>query len=83
MGKKKKKMTAAQAAAARHEQTEESIKRARAKERGRLIKQSAESAQRKARKGVGFRMIMPFFLFAVIVLLAVVFTVGPGMLLGK
>ena len=83
MGKKKKKMTAAQAAAARHEQTEESIKRAKSKERAQLIRKSAETAQKKARKGVGFRMLMPFILVAVIVAFALIFTIGPGMMLGK
>lgn len=82
MGKKKKK-TAAQAAAARYEKTEQDITREKAKERGKLIKQSAEQAQKKARQGVGFRMIMPFILVAVIVVFALIFTIGPGMVLGQ
>ena len=57
--------------------------RARAKERTQLIRQSAQAAQKKAQKGVGFRMIMPFFLVAVIVALALAFTIGPGLLMSK
>ena len=83
MSKKKRKMTAAQAAAARHEATEESITRAKAKERSKLIKQSAEAAQKKARQGVGFRMVLPFLIVAVLVTFALVFTIGPGLLMGR
>ena len=79
----KKKKTAAQAAAARYEKTDEDVARAKAKERSKLIRQSAEAAQKKARQGVGFRMLMPFILVAVIVVFALIFTIGPGMLLGK
>lgn len=76
---KKKKMTAAQAAAARHDQTEESIRRAKAKERSKLIKQSAEAAQKEARKTMGIRMVMPFLLVLAIVIGAIAMTVGPGL----
>jgi len=76
---KKKKMTAAQAAAARHDQTEESIRRAKAKERSKLIKQSAEAAQKEARKTMGIRMAMPFLLVLAIVIGAIAMTVGPGL----
>lgn len=83
MAKKKKKMTPAQAAAARHEETPQTVARAQAKERTKLIKEGAQAAQRKASKGVGFRMIMPFFVVAVIVVMALAFTIGPGILMGR
>lgn len=75
-------MTKAQAAAARREQTPESIKRAQAKERSRLIKQSAQSAQKKASQTSGFRFVLPFALVIVIIIAALAFTVGPGLLMG-
>lgn len=78
----KKKMTKAQAAAARHEVTPETEARARAKERSQLIKKSAQEAQRKANKTVGIRMILPFIIVAAIIVFAIVFTIGPGMMLG-
>ena len=80
---KKKKMTPAQAAAARREETPQSAARAQAKERSKLIRQSAQTAQKKANQGVGFRMIMPFIIVAVIVVMAIAFTVGPGLLMGS
>lgn len=80
---KKKKMTPAQAASARREDTAQTAARAQAKERSKLIRQSAQAAQKKANQGVGFRMIMPFLIFAVIVTMALVFTVGPGLLMGS
>ena len=79
----KKKMTKAQAAAARKEQTPESIRRARARERTRLIKKSAANAQRKASKAAGIRLIVPFVLVIVIVIAALAFTIGPGMFFGR
>lgn len=82
VAKKKKKMTKAQAAAARHEQTQESIQRAKAKERTHLIKQSAATAQREASKSRGFTMLVPIISIIVIVVLSLVFTVGPGMFFG-
>ena len=82
MGKKKKK-SAAQAAAARHEKTEADIVRDQAKERGRLIRESAQNAQRQANKTAGFRMILPFILIGVLIVFALVFTIGPGMLMGS
>lgn len=80
---KKRKMTKAQAAAARHEQTPESIQRAKAKERTQLIKQSAQAAQKKANQVSLFRLIVPFVLVAAIVIAALAFTVGPGLLMSK
>ena len=77
---KKKKMSKAQAAAARHEQTPESIQRAQAKERSRLIRESAQNAQKKANQTSAFRLIMPFVLVIVIVIAALAFTIGPGMI---
>ena len=83
MGKKKKKMTPAQAASARKEQTESSRKHAMAKERGKLIKESAENAQKKAQETAGFRMLMPIILIALIIISAIAITMAPGMLMGK
>ena len=79
MAKKKKKMTKAQAAAARYDQTEESIKRAKAKERTQLIKESAANAQKQASKSRGFTLLVPIVSIIVIIILSVVFTIGPGM----
>ena len=79
----KKKMTKAQAAAARHEQTPESLQRARAKERTRLIRKSAQNAQKKASQASGLRLILPFVVVAVIVVAALALTIGPGMLMPK
>lgn len=79
---KKKKMKPAQAAAARREQTAETIRRDQARERTRLLKKSAQEAQRKANKQSGFRMMVPLVLVAAIIILALVFTIGPGMVIG-
>ncbi len=80
---KKKNMTKAQAAAARHEETPESIKRARAKERTQAIKKSAATAQKRANKTAGFRAILPLLLLAGLIIAALAFTVVPGMMMGR
>lgn len=82
MAKKHKKMSRAQAAAARHEQTPESIQRAKAKERSRLVRQSAVNAQKKASQANGIRLMMPLVVIAVIVIAALAFTIGPGFIMG-
>ena len=79
----KKKMTKAQAAAARREVTPEAARRAEKRERTRLIKQSAANAQKQANKNVGFRAILPFLILAALIVFALIFTIGPGMILGK
>ena len=79
----KKKMTKAQAAAARREVTPESIKREKAKERTRLIKESAQAAQKQASKSAGTRAIMPLVIVAVIIVAALALTIGPGFLMGR
>ena len=79
MAKKRKGMTPSQAASARHEITRETMRRKQARQRARLIRKSAQEAQKKAARGVGFSMIMPFLIVAIIVLCAVLFTVGPGL----
>ena len=81
VGKKKKK-NAAKAAAARREQTEADVTRAKAKERGKLIKASADSAQKKMREGAGLRLIMPIIIIGVLVTLGFIVTTVPGMLMG-
>ena len=83
MAGKKKKMTPAQAAAARRERTPESVRRAEAQERARLIKKSAQEAQRKASKAGGTRLAMPFIVVAVVVVLALVVTIAPGLFMGQ
>ena len=83
MAKKKKKMTRAQAAAARRDQTEESLQRAKAKERSQNITKTAQYAQKEASKQRGFGMLVPIISIIVIVVLSLVFTIGPGMLLGN
>ena len=75
-------MTKAQAAAARKEQTAESVKRAVAKERQQLMRQSAANAQKEMSKSRGYLMIVPFIAIIVIVVMSLVFTVGPGMFFG-
>ena len=75
-------MTKAQAAAARKEQTAESVKRAVAKERQQLMRQSAANAQKEMSKSRGYLMIVPIIAIIVIVVMSLVFTVGPGMFFG-
>lgn len=82
MAKKKKKMTKAQAAAARHDQTEEAAKRARARENQQLIRKSVANAEKQASKSRGYMMWIPIISIIVIVILSLVFTVGPGMFFG-
>ena len=82
MAKKKKKMTAAQAAAARREETEDSARRAKARERSRLIKKSAQAAQKEANKNVGLRMVLPIIIIASLIMFALAFTIGPGLMIG-
>lgn len=82
MAKKKKKMTKAQAAAARHDQTEESAKRARARENQQLIRKSVANAEKQASKSRGYMLLIPIISIVVIVVLSLVFTMGPGMMLG-
>ena len=82
MAKKKKKMTKAQAAAARYDQTEESAKRARARENQQLIRKSVANAKKQASKSHGRMMWIPIISILVIVVLSLVFTMGPGMMLG-
>ena len=82
MAKKRKNMTKAQAAAARKEQTAESVKRAVAKERQQLMRQSAANAQKEMSKSRGYLMIVPIIAIIVIVVMSLVFTVGPGMFFG-
>ena len=82
MAKKKKKMTKAQAAAARYDQTEESAKRARARENQQLIRKSVANAEKQASKSRGYMMLIPIVSIIVIIVLSLVFTVGPGMFFG-
>jgi hypothetical protein len=82
VAKKKKKMTKAQAAAARYDQTEESAKRARARENQQLIRKSVANAEKQASKSRGYMMWIPIISILVIVVLSLVFTMGPGMMLG-
>lgn len=79
----KKKMTKARAASARREETPESLKRERNKEHARQIKQAAAHAQKQASKTNSFRFVLPFFLVAAIVALALVVTIAPGFLMGS
>lgn len=82
VAKKKKKMTKAQAAAARYDQTEEAAKRARARENQQLIRKSVANAEKQASKSRGYMMWIPIISIIVIVVLSLVFTMGPGMMLG-
>ena len=82
MAKKKKKMTPAQAAAARRDETEEAAKRAKAREAQQLMRKSAANAQKEMSKSRGYMMWIPIISIIVIVVLSLVFTVGPGMFFG-
>ena len=82
MAKKKKKMTKAQAASARRDQTDETVKRAKARENQQLIRKSAANAQKEMSKSRGMMLIIPIISIIVIVVLSRVFTMGPGMLFG-
>ena len=82
VAKKKKGMTKAQAAAARKEQTESSMLRAKAKERSQINKKTVQVAQQKASKSRGTAMIVPIITVLVIIVLSLVFTIGPGMIMG-
>lgn len=83
MAKKKKKMTKAQAASARRDQTDEVVKRARARENQQLIRKSAANAQKELKKSRSYMMWIPIISIIVIILLSVAFTVGPGMVFGS
>ena len=79
----KKKKSKAQAAAARKEMTIEDKRRAQAKERGQLIRASAQAAQKKAAKSSGFRLLVPILVVGTIIVAALAFTIVPGMVMGK
>lgn len=76
-------MTKAQAAAARYDETEESAKRARARENQQLIRKSVANAEKQASKTRGYMMWVPIISIIVIVILSLVFTVGPGVFFGN
>lgn len=82
MAKKKKKMTKAQAAAARYDETEESARRARARENQQLIRKSVANAEKQASKTRGYMMWVPIIAIIVIVVMSLVFTMGPGAFFG-
>lgn len=69
MGKKKKKMTPAQAAAARRED---------APKRKRVEAPKGSNSSPKDKNSL-FTIIIPIVSIAVIVVLSLVFTIGPGM----
>ena len=79
----KKKMTKAQAAAARHEPTANSIAKKKAREEERVMKEQRRLAQKQASKSIGFRFVVPLVFVVVIVVLCLVFTIGPGMATGN
>ena len=79
---KKKKMTKAQAAAARHEVTANSIAKKKAAENEAYMKEVRRRAQKQASKPSLFRLIVPVLIVAAIIVGALVFTIGPGALMG-
>ena len=83
MAKKKKQMTKAQAAAARRDQTEATVKRAKARENQQLARKAAANAQKEMAKSRSYMMWIPIISIIVIVVLSLVFTMGPGMLFGN
>ncbi|MBQ9001560.1 MAG: hypothetical protein IJ087_06885 [Eggerthellaceae bacterium] len=79
----KQKMTKAQAAAARHEPTANSIAKKKAQEEEQIMREQRRLAQKQANKSVGFRFVVPFVFVIVIIVLSLVFTIGPGMVTGN
>ena len=57
-------------------------KRARARENQQLIRKSVANAEKQASKSRGYMMWIPIISILVIVVLSLVFTMGPGMMLG-
>ena len=76
-------MTKAQAASARHEVTANSIAKKKAREDEQYMKEVRRRAQKQASRSSLFRLLMPFIILLAIVVFAILFTVGPGMLMGK
>jgi len=79
----KKKMTKAQAAAARHEPTANSIAKKKAHEDEQYMKEVRRRAQKQANSTSLLRFIVPIVIGLVIVVFALIFTIGPGMITGK
>lgn len=75
-------MTKAQAAAARHEETANSIAKKKAQEDNQYMKEVRRRAQKQASGTVIFRFLVPFVIILAIVVFAILFTVGPGMVVG-
>ena len=78
----KKKMSKAQAAAARREQTPQTQARARSRELSKQIRAEQRLVQKQASRSIGWRLIVPMVLIIALVVLAMVFTIAPGMFLG-
>ncbi len=76
-------MTKAQAAAARHEVTANSIAKKKARENEQYMKEVRRRAQKQASSSSLLRFIVPFGIALVIIAFALLFTLGPGMLMGK
>ena len=83
MAKKKKKMTPAQAAAARKEVTPQVVAKARSQESLKSIRETQRRVQKEQSKSSARIIVVGSIVVFVIVALAWVITVGPGMLIGK
>ena len=78
----KKKMTKAQAAAARYEKTPHDIAKAKAREDNKVMQEQRRIAQKKASSISMMRLIVPLVVIILIVIASLVFTIGPGMVMG-
>ena len=79
----KKKMTKAQAASARREVTANSIAKKKAHEDEQYMKEVRRRAQKKANSTSMLRFFLPFLIGIVIIIFALFFTIGPGLVLGQ
>lgn len=80
---KKKKMTKAQAAAARKEVTPQAVAKARSREQLGEIRETQRRVQKEQSKSSVRIIVVGSIVVFVIVVLAWVLTVGPGMFLGS
>ena len=80
---KKKKMTKAQAAAARKEVTSQSVAKARSQESLAAIRETQRRVQKEQSKSSMRMIIIGGIVVLAIIACAWMFTVGPGMLMGK
>lgn len=76
-------MTKAQAAAARREVTAHDIAKAKSREDNKVMREQRRIAQKKASNFNWTRLIVPIIAIIFIVVASLVFTMGPGMVIGN